>query len=425
MKLLNLVTFLTVSLLIVSGCGSKPTPKKEAVVDKTLPVITLTQNGVKSDMTAIALEWEGISDQRVKGIYIYRVDLDKKEVDSDYYDTVNSRFPTHFLDTNVEPNKKYNYYFKTFSSQAEGLRSKVFVASSLPVIDSVTWIHSIQGMPRSAKILWRPHTNERVKSYIIQRRTLEENVWTDVVTVDGRLSAEFIDKELKDRFTYIYRIRCVTYDGLKSKPSEEVKVITKELPHDVQNITATTNLAKKIEIRWSPSDVKDFLVYKIYRAKNVDGTYEYIANINDNVYIDEINEDAKQYFYRVGVVDKDELESVSSNHSIQGTTLGKPMAPLLVEAQLLDSAIKISWGKSADARVKSYVVQKRYKKSMFKELTEDFEGIRDLEFIDSSIENAKTYYYKVFSVDENGIKSDASIEVMLETPALVQTDMQQ
>jgi len=413
MKLWILTTFCTASLLILSGCGAKATPKKEAVIDETLPIVTLTKNGTIADMNAIALEWTPIDDQRVKGVYIYKIASDVKSDNKDeYYDTVSNRFSTHYLDTNIKPDSQYSYYFKTYSNSAESRKSETTLIASLALMNSVTWIHSIQNMPRSAKIIWRPHTNEKVKEYIIQRRTLEDEKWRDIVTVKGRLNAEFIDKKLKDKFTYKYRIRAVTYDDIVSKPSEEVNVTTKALPNELTQITATTDLAKKIEIKWEATTIKDFLFYRIYRASSVNGNYKKLLDTKDNFCVNSIKEDGKLYFYRVSVFDMDGLESVSKNYSVLGRTLIKPAQPSLVEAKLIDGKVKISWTNS-DERVKSYSVQKRYKKSLFESSIEDFEDIKGIEFVDSEIEPDKTYYYKVFSVDANGIKSTPSIEVEL------------
>ena len=73
MKLWTLVTLCTASLLIYSGCAIKPTPKKEAVIDESLPTVKLTKNGTIVDINAIALEWERIEDPRVQGVYIYKI----------------------------------------------------------------------------------------------------------------------------------------------------------------------------------------------------------------------------------------------------------------------------------------------------------------------------------------------------------------
>jgi len=403
----------TASLLILSGCAIKPTPKKEAVIDESLPTVKLTKNGTIVDINAIALEWERIEDPRVQGVYIYKINLDDvKENQNEYYDTVDSRFSTHYLDTNIKASSKYGYYFKTYSEKAESVKSDVTTITSLPPMESVSWIHSIEGMPRSAKIIWRPHTNQKVKSYIVQRKTLEEDSWRDIATVEGRLNAEFIDKNLKDSFTYKYRIRALTFDNLLSNPSQEVKVVTKELPKEITQITATTDLPKRIEIKWEKSDAPDFLVYRVYRSSSINGSYNMIIDTKNNSYVDLVEEDGKEYFYRISVFDKDKLESVHSNHSALGKTLNKPNTPSMVEAKLIEGKVVLSWN-SSDERVKGYSVQKRYKKSLIESSIEDFENIKGSQFIDAEIEAGKTYYYRVFSVDTNGIKSEPSIEIEL------------
>ncbi|DAB28013.1 MAG TPA: hypothetical protein CFH78_04730 [Sulfurimonas sp. UBA10385] len=393
-------------------------PKKEAVIDDTLPVVTLTKNGTIVDVNAIALEWAPIDDQRVKGIYVYRVNVDAIATSSsdEYYDTVESRFSTHYLDTKIEPSSKYGYSFKTYSDDAESRRSKVTVIASLPAMESVTWIHSVGNMPRSAKIIWRPHTNEKVKAYIIQRRTLQEDSWKNLATINGRLNAEYIDKNLKDNFTYKYRIQAITYDNITSNPSQEVSVVTKELPKELTQITASKNLPKRVEIKWEKSDVKDFFAYRLYKSSSINGNYKVVIETKENSYIDMIEEDGKEYFYRVGVVDNDKLESVNKNYSVLGKTLVKPNTPSLVEVKLLNGKVKMSWI-SSDTRVKSFSVQKRYKKNLLENSIEDFENIKGLEFTDSEIDADKVYYYKVFAVDANGIKSEPSIEAELKIDA--------
>lgn len=415
MKLWILATFYTASLLILSGCGAKPTPKKEAVIDTTLPVVTLTQSGVFADMNGIAFEWNSIRDARIEGIYVYKQIMDVNSTGLAYYETIDNRFVTHYLDSKIKPDTKYSYYFKTFSKKAESSKSKIVVVNSLPVLNSVSWIHSIQEMPRSVKILWRPHTNQKVKSYTVERRTLEDEEWSTIATMDGRLSAEYIDDELKDNHVYKYRLRANTFDGITSNPSEIVKAVTKALPKTITNITATRNLPKRIKLDWGVSEVKDFALYYVYRSDSIDGNYELIATLHNNVHVDQVDEDQKEYFYRVSAVDRDGLISENKINTIQGSTLKRPDAPAIVEAQLVNNKIELQWSK-VDSRDRSYIVAKRYKKGWFEEISEDFEGISIKSFTDSKIKAGTTYYYIVYSVDENSIKSDPSMEVEFKTP---------
>ena len=419
MKLSILTTLCAASLLLLSGCAEiTPKPHDEVKVDKTLPVIALTKNGSITDMKTVAFEWKSISDPRVSGIYVYkRVPLDEKNTKSqlEYYDTIDTRYSTHYVDRDVEPDKKYAYAFRVFTKDAQGVNSKVFVVNTLPVLQSVSWIHSINGLPRIAKIIWRPHVSERVSSYVIERKTFDEKEWHQIDELCGRLNAEYIDTGLKDNHVYLYRIRVKTYDGIVSTPSQIVKSVTKPLPLSVTEITATRNLPKEIKISWAPSKQKDFERYYLYRADNIDGSYELIAKLYNNHFTDKIDEDGKTYFYRVAVVDKDGLESEHDKSTVMGMTLAKPNAPAIVEAKLVGNTIELKWGES-DPRTTSFIVVKKSKKGWFDEVTKEYKGIKKTLFIDKNIEPDTLYTYTVYSVDKNAIVSKPSIEVQIKTP---------
>ena len=417
MKLWTLSTFCAASLLVLSGCGgATPKPKEEVVIDNTLPMVTLTKNGTVVDMKAIAFEWKSIKDPRVKGIYIYKKNPDMKDNKNEleFYKTIESRFTTHYVDINVVPDTKYSYAFKTFAKDSEGVKSRVIVLNSLPVLESVSWIHSITDMPRSAKIIWRPHSNQKVKSYIIERKTLEDEKWSKLAVIDGRLNAEFIDLELNDNFVYNYRIRVHTYDGITSSASKIVKVITKALPKGITEITTTKNLPKNIKVNWEKSKAKDFGLYYVYRSESIDGSYDLVATLHNNKFEDKIEEDGKSYFYRVSVVDKDGLESKHEKLSIQGMTLPKPETPDVVKANEVGKNIEITWS-SADKRIKTFTVTKTHKKSWIDKSSEDFEGIKGNKFVDREILADSEYTYIVYGIDKYGIKSEPSIEIKIKT----------
>jgi len=417
MKLWKIATSLTVLLLISSGCSTpKPAEPESAVIDKTLPVVTLTKNGVMVDMKSVAFEWNSIANPKVKGVYVYKkVPVKGGVSELQYYTTIESRFKTHYVDNSVEPDTRYSYAFKTFSADAEGRRSKEAVVNTLPVLTSVSWIHSITGMPRVAKIIWRPHSNEKVKAYIMERKTLEDDSWEKIATIQGRLNAEYIDKKLHDNYVYMYRLRAITYDGIISTPSEIVKVVTKALPQSIKNIKATTNIAHKITITWDASKQADFSRYYLYRADAINGSYKLIAKLYNNHFTDKIAENGKTYFYRVAAVDKDGLESISNVYSIQGMTLSRPQAPAIVEAKIIDNKVKLTWSKT-DPRSVSYIVIKKQKKGWFDETTKEFKGIKGNNFIDKNIEPNSTYTYIVESVDRNSMRSNESVAVKIITP---------
>lgn len=417
---LRILALLSITLLLIfSGCsGVSPKPSDETTVDKTLPIIKLTQNGTVEDMNAIAFEWSAITDERVKGIYIYKQKNSAEGSELSHYKTLDNRFTTHFIDNDITPDTSYTYGFKTFSQDSQSQMSELKTLTSLPVLQSVVWIQSIPDMPRAAKIIWRPHSNQKVKSYIVERQTLEEQTWKRIATVDGRLNAEYIDMGLKDDFVYKYRVRVITFDNITSTPSEIVQVVTKPLPNPVKYIVATTDLPRKIEINWEKSEAPDFFRYHLYRSDSSSGKYELIATLYNNTFTDVIEEDAKEYFYQVSAVEKNGLESIHDKISIQGITLIKPQTPSLLEAKLVGDKIEINW-KNKDSRVVKYSVTKKSKTGWFDAKEEDFIDIKGTKFSDSEIGPNTAYFYKVYAIDAYGIKSYPSIEVQVKTPASV------
>jgi hypothetical protein len=289
------------------------------------------------------------------------------------------------------------------------------VVNTLPVLESVSWIDSITGLPRVAKIIWRPHSNEKVKSYVIERKTLEDEKWKQIATLRGRLNAEFVDEDLKNNSVYMYRVRVLTYDNILSTPSQIVKVVTKALPITITGIKATMTLPKEVKITWNKSKQKDFERYYLYRSATIDGGYKLIAKLYNNKFVDKIDQDGKSFFYRVSAVDKDGLESIHDKNSIQGMTLSKPNAPAIVEAKLIKNRVELHWSKT-DPRSKEYIVVREHKKGWFTEDSETFPKMKSTTFIDKSIESDSTYSYTVFAVDKHGIESESSSAAVVVIP---------
>jgi len=416
MKLLTLATLWTVSLLILSGCGASPKPSDKALVDASLPTIELTKNGVFAEANAIAFEWKSLQNSKVNGIYIFKKSPGQEGVKKGYvyYDTIENRFATHYVDTNIKPNSNYSYAFKTFSKDAESLLTQPTHVKSLPVIDSVSWIHSINGMPRTAKIIWRPHTNQKVKAYIVERKTAKDEKFEEIGRVEGRLNVEYIDTDLDDNKVYQYRVRVYTFDSMTSGPSKIVKVMTKALPTSVGHLSASQNIPKEIHLKWSKSLEKDFAMYYLYRSESKDD-YELIAKLHNNTFIDKIDEDDKKYYYRVSVVDQDGLESKSESTTTVGSSLGKPKAPISVEAALLGSKVEITWS-NTDERSKKYIITRKEKTSWLKETLSQFNTNGEQKYLDLFIKPDTTYTYTVYAVDKNSIISNPSKEVKIKTP---------
>lgn len=398
----KIILSLTSLAVLFSGCTKETGTPKQVKIDPTLPTPII--NGHLADMNAIAFEWKSIQDPRVLGVYVYRLDTSKKENKLHRIDKIENRYATHYTNVNLQPDTRYDYSFSSYTDDdVESNPSATLRVSTLPVLESVSFFKSIGNMPRSAKLIWRPHTNLKVKEYRIERQTLEDKEWQNIATIHGRLSAEYIDTDLQDNHVYKYRLRAITYDDIVSTPSDIAKVVTKPLPEMIQNVSATTHLAKQIQLKWEPSTNKDFSFYNIYRGSS-STSYTYYVKTRKNNFTDLIKEDGKHYYYYVSAVDKDGLESPKQPLPIQGMTLAKPQMPTLLEGKVIDNSAKLKWQRN-DKRAISYIVLKTTKHSWVDKSVEEITDIKQNQFTDMDILPEVAYEYQVIAVDENGLRS--------------------
>ncbi len=414
-SLIHIILTATLAVLLFNGCSKTPSAGSKTLRDSSLPKVSI--NGTLVDMNAIAFEWKPLQHPRVVGVAIYRNNPKKNDAKLHLIERIHNKNVTHYVDTDVRPNTKYQYIFTSFNQDgAESYPSKTVTVSTLPRLKSVSFFTSIGNMPRKAKLIWRPHTNPKVVAYEIQRQTLDDPEWEIIATVKGRLNAEYIDEDLDDDTVYKYRIRAITFDHLKSFPSQPVQVTTKPLPPTVTGVTATTEAVKQITVSWSPSTTRELDYYNVYRSGSSDGYYKRIKQTRQTSYVDPIGKDGVGRYYRISAVDRDGLESEKSAPPTYGSTLGKPKTPKNFKAELINDAVYLSW-KRADNRTKSYTLVKTSRSGWLSKSTSHVDNITKTELTDTNIAPDILYEYKIFAVDANGVKSKPSepIEISFES----------
>lgn len=402
---------ISLALNIFTGCSKLPTPEKVITVDPTLPAPSL--NGSLSDITSTAFEWKAMEDPRVSGYYVYRSSQSTEDKKLQRIATIDNRFATHFVDDHLVPNTQYQYRFSSKGKgDTESPASETMSVTTLPMIAPVSFFQSIGNMPRSAKLLWRPHPNAKINTYIIDRLNVNDQKWSEIATVTGRLNAEFIDRDLKDGQIYYYRVRALTFDKLITQPSETAKVVTKPLPPEIKNIVSTNNLPKAISLSWEASPITDIDHYNIYRSSTSDGVYAYHVKLNDTKFTDTLKEDGAVFYYKVTAVDKDDLESPQSTPIVQGSSLVKPKTPISLDGKISPNGVDLTWT-NTDPRTVSYTVIKTTKKSWIDRVTVEINSIADTKFHDGDINPNIEYLYEVVSVDKDGIRSLPTLPIAL------------
>ncbi|MPB72517.1 fibronectin [Campylobacter fetus subsp. testudinum] len=388
-------------MALMSGCSYKVSQ-----VNPNLPTI----NSLKtiSDMTQIAFEWNPVNDESIAGYYLYRSnpnDDGKMSVVANIKD----RFATHYVDTNLAPSTEYRYELRSYDNNGDiSNNGEVITASTSKLIESVSFAQAIYGLPNRIKILWRPHPDPRVASYIIERNNISSDKWYRIAEVKGRLNVEYIDDGLDPNHHYRYRILVKTVDGITSGPSAIISAQTKALPNLVLNLQATTNLPKKITLTWEPNTNEDFSHYNIYRSSNEIFPLLKLAQTTAVQYDDLINENGAQMYYKVTAVDKDGLESPKQNNSVVGNTLTSPKSPIITGASFNGISIELSWNPGSDNRSVKYKILKS--SAAGEEAIDDVAGNS---YNDDQIQLGLEYTYKIVGIDEYGINSNESKQAIV------------
>jgi len=416
-------TSLTALLLLLSGCNNLNnnlntpiTPK----IDETLEVIDNTSLKSISDMTAIAFEWKKVDDVRVIGYNFYRANMHKDGRRLKLIESVNNKYTTHFVDKELEPNTKYVYQISSKGlNGVESNTTNAYVAKTLPRIIPVSFVQALSDLPNRIKVIWRPHPDLRVAYYKIEKFNTTLNEWNTEKKIKGRLESEYIDTGLDNNETFKYRVIAYTFEDVSTSPSEAITARTKALPNGVQNLNATNNEPKKIILAWEPPATADIVKYEIHRSAIKSFDFKKIKEVDNNTFafVDPIEEDGKEYFYKVIAVDKDNLKSSSKIDPVKGISLNKPSKPTITLAQIQGSKAILNWSAS-DNRAISYNVYKKTIINFFESKTEKFTDIKDLRFEDNNIITGIEYQYSIQANDTYGLMSEKTDDASLILPKI-------
>jgi fibronectin type 3 domain-containing protein len=392
-----------VIVFIFSGCAMNFEKNAKPKIDPNLPKVNENIAQIV-DITSIAFEWKPIKDQRVEGYVIYRSDAKNSSKLSELT-KVESRYSTHYTDENLEPNTLYNYRFSTYDkNELESIATKTISVKTKPKIPAVSFIDAISNLPRLAKVIWRPHVNDKVIGYLVYRLDSSSGKFEELANIDGRLKAEYIDEKLKDGTSYSYKIVSKTIDKVNSQESKIVNAVTKPLPLPTENLKATLNEPKQITLTWSKSKNKDVISYNIYASNSQNSSFSKIDTVKDTTYIHKIQKDGVRKFYKVRAVDIDNLEADENQIVVTGQTLAKPLTPILISVTIEGNKAIVKWSKT-DNRAKTFNVIKTEKRGWNDSKTGLIKNIKGTDFVDENIVAGVEYEYSVQSVDEHGIMS--------------------
>lgn len=393
-KFLVLLPFLAILQL---GCSQNSQVKN--VINAQIPPV---QAKIISDMSEIGFEWQSYASYDIDGFYVFR----KNGNEFKKISTIKDKYATHYVDTNLAPQTVYYYKIQAYGK--DGLsEAKVIEAKTAPRLEAVPFIQAISDLPNRTKLIWRPHPDPIVNSYVIEKKTINSGEFKNIKTIKGRLAAEFIDTDVKAGYNYEYRIFAKTYNGNLSKPSQIVSSQTQSLPKQVQNLKASVNQPKKIVLTWDRLNNFDGY-YQIYSSSNEYFPFTKLAQSKTNSYTDLINENGSERLYKVVPVTNDGLEGQMPQNFISGFTLDSPASPIISQANYNNGANYLEW--NHQNKINEYIVTRTYngQKTIFPNITSS-------SFVDSNVKAGK-YEYNIIALDKYGLESLPSNKAVIMVP---------
>jgi uncharacterized protein len=394
---------------LISGCSNKESLLDRPKIDPTLPKPMNVRT--MSDRSSIGFEWEYVNNPAIEGYKIYK---SVENGGSELAVTVKDRFTSHFADTGLKSDTSYAYRFSSYTKDGvESDATTVVSVKTKPALEPVSFIAAVDNLPQRAKIVWRPHISPDVVEYIVQKSGPSDKNWDDIAKVSPRLMAEFIDTKVDSGKTYHYRVIAKTFDGALSRPSEIVVVNTKKLPLPATQIYASKDLPKQIAVSWESPEQKEFAKYNLYRAEKPDSKHALVYSGNEKKFLDKIDEDGAVRYYKVAVVDKDELES-PFELSATGVTRPRPLTPAFTLATIKENRVHLAWTTTEKEPV-TFKITKKWGSFLNKQNI-TFTDIKGFNFEDKDVDLGQKYQYYIEAVDRDGIISKPSDEVELFVP---------
>lgn len=381
--------------LLISAC-SNTISSLQGGESKNLSIVQNIKTIV--DVNSVGFEWDLVNDSAVEGFVLYRSSNNK---DFQEVAFIANPIATHFVDVGLVPETQYQYYFLSVSDNYYSSRSKIIDVKT-SFIDSIENLYASNDYPKKVKLLWTPHSNPSVSEYLVQKNI--DGEFKTIASINNRLLVEYIDYDLEDGANYQYRIIAKDFLGNPSRPSKIITAKTKQKPKLSTKLSVTNHLPNDIVLSWTKNN--DARYYKIYRSNTNDGIYKLIGESSKLEFIDNIGKQGQSYFYKLSVVDFNDIESELSSF-VKGSTKAPLGKPIISKGYVDKKGAQIMW--EPDSRASYFFVNR--KKGIFGKI-EKFKVTQN-SFSDKDVKVGDEYTYYVTAVDEYGIESSPSEEISL------------
>ena len=358
----------------------------------------------------VALTWKKVS--QAEGYLIYRKDSEDGKYNQ--IGKVTSGKTLTYTDTVKSNNKTYTYKIQAYNTnngkQGVGAYSSTKSAKTLAKAKITGITSSNEDM---LKISWKKVSG--AKGYIISRSTSKNSGYKKIDTVTGKTS--YSDDTVKAGKTYYYKVEAYNVNsGTKGYGGASDAVAGKTAKRTKITSIVSTN-EKTLTIKWNK--ITGAYGYRIKQSTDEDGTYKVVKTIksgNTTSYKDTSVKAGKTYYYTVETMVKtgDNICYSGDSASMEGRTAKKAKIKYAVSNG--SNQIEVNWGAVSGAY--GYRIKRSTSKNGTYKVVATLKGKNNTTYQDKKLKTAKTYYYKIETINKvNGKKgySDNSAAVSAKT----------
>ena len=321
---------------------------------------------------------------------------------------------------------KYCYQVITMNDVgAKSDPSDLAEVTTLPPPVPVTGFTGQSGQVRCVPLKWKPSPEQDIVEYRIFCSRDENGEFEELTVVKGRTTSAFIHGgenpgNLEDEATYFYRVRSVNSVGAMSDVGETIKVVTRQIPPEVQGVAVKSNMPREALVTWQLSSDTAVVGYEIWRCLEGEDDWQQIKVLENNKisrYLDRGDEDDPEelgalldgtnYSYRVIAYNTGDVRS-SASPPVTAKTKLIPVTPTGLKASSgLAGVITLEWNKNPESDIKGYQVQASSKESR---------GFRDFALVsptsgpvikaeEADLKVNVTRYYRIKAVANDRLES--------------------
>ncbi len=345
----------------------------------------------------VTLTWKKVS--QAEGYLIYRKDSEDGKYNQ--IGKVTSGKTLTYTDTVKSNNKTYTYKIQAYNTnngkQGVGAYSSTKSAKTLAKAKITGITSSNEDM---LKISWKKVSG--AKGYTISRSTSKNSGYKKIDTVTGKTS--YTDDTVKAGKTYYYKVEAYNINsGTKGYGGASDAVAGKTAKRTKITSIVSTN-EKTLTIKWNK--ITGAYGYRIKRSTDEDGTYKVVKTIksgNTTSYKDTSVKAGKTYYYTVETMVKtgDNICYSGDSASVEGRTAKKAKIKYAVSNG--SNQIEVNWGAVSGAY--GYRIKRSTSKNGTYKVVATLKGKNNTTYQDKKLKTAKTYYYKIETINKvNGKK---------------------